>query len=61
MAGLVWRRILENAPQKPRGTHTLEGHQKAARPRGRRQPAAHLKRTPYRFHLLFLLGASLMR
>lgn len=30
MAGLVWRRILENPPQKPQGTHSLEGDQNAA-------------------------------
>lgn len=36
-------RILENAPQRPRGTHRLETDQKAAALLRLQQPMAHLK------------------
>lgn len=53
VAGLVWRGILENAPQKPQGTHTLEADQKAAflpRPQAACSP---LEKDPVSISLFF--------
>lgn len=61
VAGLGWGGMAEDAPQKPQGTHALDGDQTASsvpRPQAAGSP---LEKDPVSVSLSFLLGASLMR